>query len=118
MTDIVVYPTDSKLREYLLTDADLTFAEKIYPGYVRVLASGRYNARLVVERRVWNFSVRDIGYGERDVISDEPPNTPPMLRKLAWHRAAEVMLAHRSGHAEAQRNQKLRKARELERQEA
>ena len=116
MMDNIIYPTDDKLREYILTDSDLAFIERIYAGYVRLLASGRYHARIVVERRVWNFSVRDAGYGERDILSDEPADIPPMLHALAWHKAAEVMLAHRNGHAEAQRNRELRKVKQ--RQEA
>ncbi len=116
MTDVALpQPTDDALREHMLTDDELCYCEAQYPGYVRIYASGRYHARIRVGKAVWNFSIKQLPHGERELVADYPEDVPARLLELAWHRAAEAMLAHRRGHLEASKRRELRKP---QRQEA
>lgn len=108
MRDIVTHPNDDLLREHLLTDDRLTLAEMGFPGSVRILAAGRYHARLDVDGRIYQFNIQQSSPDGRELVGSIP-DKEPLLSALAWHRAAEAMLAVRRGHAEAHLNKSLRK---------
>lgn len=102
------YLTDDILREHVLTNDRLMLAEIGFPGMVRVLASGRYHARLEVDGWGYDFNIVEHAHLERELVS-KFPDSQPLLSALAWHKAAEAMLAHRKGHLEARLNKKLRR---------
>jgi hypothetical protein len=120
MSDIVTHEKDDLLRKHLLTNDQLTNAEIRYPGCIRILATGRYHARLEVEESCWNFTIIEVSTDEYRIVTNYPFDTyRPLLRELVWHRATEAMMAHRRGHFEAYRNKLLRKPqRQEERQRA
>ena len=102
------YDTDDLLRMRLLSDERLTLTEIAYPGSVRVHASGRYHARVDVYRTTYNFSIKELPDGERELVGTFH-ELDTLLNDYVWHRAAEAMLAHRRGHADAQLRKELRK---------
>lgn len=107
--------TDEILRTYLLTDGELTDAERLWAGSIRLIASGRYGARFDVDGVVLTFC---LGFGEDGkqelLVSPGYDRSAAKrnleLRVLVWHRVTEAILAVRKGHDEYN---KRRSAREL-----
>ncbi|MBI2004755.1 hypothetical protein HYS79_01165 [Patescibacteria group bacterium] len=100
MNNIPFSPNDGVLRFNLLSGDKLRQAEEECAGVVRVIAAGRYTARLRVGEEVWKFFLTDDPSVEF-AASGGDANCDDLLRRLAFHRAAEVMLALRQGHKEA-----------------
>ncbi|MDE1924781.1 MAG: hypothetical protein KGH79_01195 [Patescibacteria group bacterium] len=105
-------PSDEKLREHLLPDDLLRSRESEHPGEVRVLAVNRYQARLQARTFILNFLLQkrkdEVRTFSANASCGKLTDIPTTLRDLAWHRAAEAMLAIRKGHVEYRRNRRLR----------
>lgn len=103
-------PSDDKLREHLLTDEELRGAEAKHPGQVRVLAVGRYNARLQAGTYTLYFALRKWPGDDRSfnvrLSRKLGADFPNELYRLSFHRAAEAMLALRRGHMEYRLNRR------------
>lgn len=96
---------DDLLREHLLPNEQLVDSEVEHAGILRMIAAGRYGAKVQVDERTFlEFDLIEGPHGEeRFTVTDHRGYTPEVkawLLLLAWHRAAEAMLAVRRGHEE------------------
>lgn len=105
---ILTSESDQELRSHLLTDDEALRLETLHPGAVRIIATSRYRARLLVNGTTWEFALTSVS-GEMQLVVRTPgirSLVPRTLWNLAWHRVAEQMLALRRGHAEYGRAKK------------
>ena len=98
--------SDAELRVHVLPDHLIYEAEGASFETIRLLSCGRYSARLMVGKEIWHFSLCETANGERElsVCGFEHSEMGSAIWRLAWHRAAERMLAVRQGHLEYRHN--------------
>lgn len=103
------------LREKLLMQEELAAAEVVHAGTIALLSVGRYGARLNANGTIIEFKLME-PEGEDDHLGIVqrylPYGMSEELIALAWHRAAEAMLAVRQGHMEFNKRRKARKERD------
>lgn len=102
------------LREHILPRDELYGAEVQFPGAIRLLLATRRHARLSVKDRAWDFflnekSAEEVQFQLEKTTYNNKLTVSPVLWELAWHRAAEAILAVRQGHREFVQNKKYKK---------
>lgn len=94
---------DDLLREHILPQDEVAELEVVHGGKTALLSVGRYGARLDVDRHILEFKLEEPD-GRTDYFTvKERCATPQVcaeLLALAWHKAAEAILAVRRGHRE------------------
>lgn len=105
---------DELLRYMLVGDKDqLQQLERDCAHKLRIGPSGRYGCRLMAGGEVLEFALRSLPDGTEDFLvtknglAMKEHEMRTGLYKLARHRAAEVMIGVRSGHAEYNKRRKL-----------
>lgn len=99
-------PQRAELLQHILDDDDLEYAERIFPGKVRVLMCRRNSANLSVMEYVFMFSLPPDEKKEKQELRaqlyegdiDIFQRLYPELWDYIFHRAAEAILALRNGH--------------------
>lgn len=104
--------TVDHLREYILTDGMLAEKEQAFPGQVHLISVRRYEARLRVDSQICTFFLVEDGDRRKYLITTPAhgfyAGRPAGIHALAWHRAAEALLAIRKGHMEYRRNRQIK----------
>lgn len=106
MADINGSSVDEVLRYMLFTnEEELAIFEEEYAGAIRIGPSGRYGCRLWVKGNIVEFNLEQLPDNSENffVTKNGSPFDPAefgSLFRLVRHRAAEIMLAVRAGHAE------------------
>ncbi|MSR70842.1 hypothetical protein EXS62_02270 [Candidatus Kaiserbacteria bacterium] len=113
MSDVRVETTDTidHLRTHILTDHELAAHERRQVGCIRLVSVRRYEVRLQMESRIVHFRLSNPNFNGRRCLLNDTGNSAlhgQAQHKLAWHKAAEALLAIRKGHMEYRRNRALK----------
>lgn len=106
---------DEILRYMLIPNEDeVALLEREYAGAIRIGPSGRYGCRLLVKGNIIEFRLKMLPDGSEDffLTKNGDPFNPfelGVLLRIVRHRAAEIMIAVRTGHMEYNRRRYDRK---------